>query len=164
FDALLWVAHMSYFHGVANKGIGPELFHPLVLVRDLLVVAVCAVVIAEIYRPHLDRVRMTHQGGPDGPDPLAGVLADPAERLVTRPTAERAGARPTGARSAGTPSAGSRSAGSRSAGARSAGAQANSASASEQSGPPAAPLEFRADPSDPGGADPTDPETKDPIR
>nr|WP_314036579.1 glycosyltransferase 87 family protein [Dietzia sp. CH92] len=165
FDALLWVAHMSYFHGVANKGIGPELFHPLVLVRDLLVVAVCAVVIAEIYRPHLDRVRMTHQGGPDGPDPLAGVLADPAERLVTRPAADRAVARPTGVRSAGV-----RSAGTRSAGARSASAQANSAvqaiaaSASEQSGPPAAPLEFRADPSDPGGADPADPETKDPIR
>lgn len=104
FDALLWVAHMSYFHGVANKGIGAEVFHPLVLVRDLLVVAVCAVVILEIYRPHLDRVRMTHQGTPDGPDPLAGVLADPDEPLVvaaraygeTRADGERPGDAPPG--------------------------------------------------------------------
>lgn len=83
FDALLWVAHMAYFRGVADKGIGAEWFHPLVLVRDLLVVAVCAVVILEIYRPHLDRVRMTHQDAPGGPDPLAGVLADPREEKVS---------------------------------------------------------------------------------
>lgn len=85
FDALLWVAHMSYFNGVANKGIGPETFHPLVLVRDLMVVAICAVVIREIYRPHLDLVRMTHQGTPGGPDPLAGVLAYPDEPLIEAP-------------------------------------------------------------------------------
>ena len=54
----------------------------LVLVRDLMVVAICVVVIREIYRPHLDLVRMTHQGTPGGPDPLAGVLADPGEPLV----------------------------------------------------------------------------------
>ena len=85
FDALLWVAHMSYFHGVANKGIGPETFHPLVLVRDLMVVAICVVVIREIYRPHLDLVRMAHQGTPGGPDPLAGVLAAPDEPLIEPP-------------------------------------------------------------------------------
>jgi len=88
FDALLWVAHMSYFHGAANKGIGPEVFHPLVLIRDLLVVAICVVVIREIYRPHLDLVRMTHQGTPEGPDPLAGVLANPDEPPV-RPDGDR---------------------------------------------------------------------------
>lgn len=85
FDALLWVAHMAYFRGVAEKGIGPETFHVLVLVRGLLVVAVCVVVIVEIYRPHRDLVRMTHQGSPDGPDPLAGVLAVPEEPLVDSP-------------------------------------------------------------------------------
>lgn len=79
FDALLWVAHMSYFHGVANKGIDPELFHVLVLVRNLLVVAVCVAVIVEIYRPDLDLVRRSHRGAPYGTDPLAGVLAGPLE-------------------------------------------------------------------------------------
>lgn len=79
FDALLWVAHMSYFHGVANGGIGAETFHPLVLVRNLLVVAICVLVIREIYRPHLDLVRLAHQDSPGGPDPLAGVLAAPGE-------------------------------------------------------------------------------------
>ena len=83
FDALLWIAHMSYFHGVANKGIDPELFHVLVLARNLLVVAVCVVVIVEIYRPDLDMVRRSHAGDPAGTDPLAGVLADPREPLVT---------------------------------------------------------------------------------
>ncbi|GLB63285.1 membrane protein [Dietzia sp. NCCP-2495] len=78
FDALLWVAHMSYFHGVANKGIDPELFHSLVLVRDALVVAVCVVVIVEIYQPGRDLVRRSHRGDPGGTDPLAGVLAEPA--------------------------------------------------------------------------------------
>lgn len=87
FDALLWVAHMSYFHGVADKGIGADTFHPLVLVRNLLVVAICVVVIREIYRPHLDLVRMAHQGTPEGPDPLAGVLAAPDEPLVAPATA-----------------------------------------------------------------------------
>ena len=82
FDALLWVAHMSFFHGVANGGIDPELFHLLVLVRNLLVVAVCVAVIVEIYRPGLDLVRRSHQNSPDGTDPLAGVLADPAERIT----------------------------------------------------------------------------------
>ncbi|MCT2273083.1 glycosyltransferase family 87 protein [Dietzia cinnamea] len=146
FDALLWVAHMSYFHGVANKGIGPELFHPLVLVRDLLVLAVCAVVITEIYRPHLDRVRMTHQGSPEGPDPLAGVLADPGERLVARPTGA---VRPAGATRS-TMAAGA--------------ARHGGPSSPGSPGSPAAPLAFRAAPSDTGGALPTDPETKDPIR
>ena len=84
FDALLWVAHMSYFHGVANRGIDPELFHLLVLTRNLLVVAVCVAVIVEIYRPELDLVRRSHWNSPDGTDPLAGVLADagPAAPLV----------------------------------------------------------------------------------
>lgn len=85
FDALLWIAHMSYFHGVSEKGIGPETFHVLVAIRGLLVVAVCAVVIVEIYKPHRDLVRMSHQGTPGGPDPLAGVLADPDEPLVEVP-------------------------------------------------------------------------------
>ena len=32
---------------------------------------------------------MTHQGTPEGPDPLAGVLADPDEPLVVAPPARR---------------------------------------------------------------------------
>lgn len=91
FDALLWVAHMSYFHGVADRGIDPELFHVLVLARDLLVVAVCVVVIVEIYRPDLDLVRRSHQGDPGGTDPLAGVLADPAEPLAVGAVGRSAG-------------------------------------------------------------------------
>lgn len=89
FDALLWVAHMSYFHGVQNKGLNPEWFHSLVLVRDLLVLAVCAAVVHEIYRPSRDLVRLAHEGTGYGTDPLAGVLADPAAEEAERARAER---------------------------------------------------------------------------
>src|SRR5699024_3062864 len=75
FDALLWVAHMAYCRGAEGQGIGTETFHPLVLVRDLLVVELCVVVVMESYRPNRDRVRRTHEGTTEGPDPRDGPLA-----------------------------------------------------------------------------------------
>ncbi|WP_333619792.1 glycosyltransferase family 87 protein [Dietzia sp.] len=74
FDALLWVAHMSYFAGTESKGLNPEWFHLLVLIRDGLVVYVCAAIVWEIYRPSRDLVRRWHADLPGG-DPLLGTLA-----------------------------------------------------------------------------------------
>ncbi|ANI94039.1 glycosyltransferase family 87 protein [Dietzia timorensis] len=74
FDALLWIAHMSYFAGTDAKGLNPEWFGMLVIIRNLLVVAVCAAIIFEIYRPARDRVRRWHADLP-GADPLLGTLA-----------------------------------------------------------------------------------------
>ena len=74
FDALLWVAHMSYFAGTDAKGLNPEWFGMLVIIRNVLVLAVCAAIIYEIYRPACDRVRRWHTDLP-GADPLLGTLA-----------------------------------------------------------------------------------------
>lgn len=78
FDALLWIAHMSYFAGTQAKGLNPEWFHLLVLVRDGLVVYVCAAIVWEIYRPGRDLVRRWHTDLPGG-DPLLGSFAPDAE-------------------------------------------------------------------------------------
>ena len=95
FDALLWIAHMSYFHGVDKKGLNAEWFHSLVLVRDVLVLAVCAAVIWEIYRPARDLVRRTHEDAECGPDPLAGVLAgQPREPRTDDSEVRKPGKRP----------------------------------------------------------------------
>ena len=98
FDALLWVAHMSYFAGTDKHGLDAEWFYSLVLIRDLLVVGVCAAIIVEIYRPALDLVRRTHAGSEFGEDPLAGPLAEPAraprERRRVAPRGIAKGVRP----------------------------------------------------------------------
>ena len=75
FDAFLWIAHMSHFWGPENLGLNAEWFYALVLIRNLLVVGVCAVIIRHMFRPGLDPVRGAHGGR----DPLAG---DVAPRLV----------------------------------------------------------------------------------
>lgn len=74
YDALLWVAHMSYFSGQDHKGLNAEWFHVLVLGRNALVVAICVAIVIEIFRPERDVVRRWHQDLPGG-DPLLGTLA-----------------------------------------------------------------------------------------
>ncbi len=146
FDALLWVAHMSYFHGAANRGIDPELFHLLVLVRNLLVVAVCVVVIIEIYRPGLDLVRRSHRDCPQGTDPLAGVLADPAERIVSGVVGRTVGRHALRAAAGPTP-----------------GASAAAPAAGAPAADPAAPLEYRAQSTGPAAASPAPPSPAPPA-
>ena len=74
YDALLWIAHMSYFAGAEHKGLNAEWFGILVLGRNALVIAVCAAVIYEIFRPAQDVVRQWH-GDLPGADPLLGAFA-----------------------------------------------------------------------------------------
>lgn len=69
-DALVWVPRMLYLYGEANKGLPEQPFTITVLLRDIAVVALCALVIREIYRPELDLVRA--RGGVD--DPAGGVF------------------------------------------------------------------------------------------
>ncbi len=56
-DALVWVPRMLYLYGEQNKGLPEEWFTMTVLLRDLAVVSLCALVIRQIYRPHLDLAR-----------------------------------------------------------------------------------------------------------
>ncbi len=68
-DALVWVPRMYYYLGESNKGLPEQWFTATVLLRDVAVIALCALVIREIYRPDLDVVRQFYVD-----DPAGGVL------------------------------------------------------------------------------------------
>ncbi|WP_067695470.1 glycosyltransferase family 87 protein [Nocardia jejuensis] len=68
-DALVWVPRMYYYLGTDRKGIPEQWFTGTVILRDLAVVALCALIIRQIYRPEEDPVR---RDGAD--DPVGGVL------------------------------------------------------------------------------------------
>ena len=71
-DALVWVPRMLYLFGEQNRGLPEQCFTATVLLRDLAVVALCALVIRQIYRPEFDLVRC--HGRID--DPAGGVFDD----------------------------------------------------------------------------------------
>jgi uncharacterized membrane protein len=78
-DALVWVPRMLYYLGEDKKGLPQDYFLATVVVRDLLVVAICMLIIREIYRPDLDPVR---RAGDD--DPTGGVLENAPDRPARR--------------------------------------------------------------------------------
>lgn len=56
-DALVWVPRMYYLYGNPNRSLPEQFFTTTVLARDLAVMALCALVIRQIYRPDEDLVR-----------------------------------------------------------------------------------------------------------
>ncbi len=81
-DALVWVPRMFYYLGEDKKGLPEQWFTGTVLLRDIAVVALCVLVIRQIYRPAEDLVR---RDGAD--DPVGGVLngtPDPEFPLLPR--------------------------------------------------------------------------------
>jgi len=56
-DALVWVPRMYYLYGNPNRGLPEQFFTTTVLLRDIAVVALCALVLWQIYRPEEDLVR-----------------------------------------------------------------------------------------------------------
>jgi uncharacterized membrane protein len=94
-DAYLWMPRLGYFLNLADpaRGNSPQVFVGVVLVRDALVLALCAIVVGTIYRPASDPVR---RDGSD--DPAGGVLdGAPDVRTLSR-EARRAGPRSPGSR------------------------------------------------------------------
>jgi uncharacterized membrane protein len=75
-DALVWVPTMLYQRGT-HGGIGEGWFLGAVLARDAALLVVCAVVLAEIYRPARDLLRAS--GEDDG---CGGVLAGAPDRVT----------------------------------------------------------------------------------
>jgi uncharacterized membrane protein len=73
-DAYVWWPRLGYFLGLAEPGQGnsPERFLTVVLVRDALVVVLCAMIIHTIYRPERDPVRKEGVDDPAG-GPLDGA-------------------------------------------------------------------------------------------
>ena len=95
-DALVWIPRMLYLYGEANRGLPQEWFTATVLVRDIAVMALCTLVIRQIYRPDLDLVRWNGRvddptGGPFDRAPDAPPKWLPAwlrPRVATAPGAE----------------------------------------------------------------------------
>ncbi|QUR65718.1 glycosyltransferase family 87 protein [Mycobacterium spongiae] len=56
-DALVWVPRMYYLYGNPSRSLPEQWFTATVLLRDIAVMALCALVIRQIYRPEEDLVR-----------------------------------------------------------------------------------------------------------
>ncbi len=76
-DALVWFPRMYYYLGTDKKGVPEQWFTGTVVVRDLVVIGLCALIIRQIYRPAEDLVR---GGGVD--DPVGGILDRAADPLL----------------------------------------------------------------------------------
>lgn len=76
-DALVWAPRMAYYLGESQKGLPEDWFLGFVVARDIAVLALCALVIYEIYHPARDLVR---QYGED--DPAGGVFDGAPDRFV----------------------------------------------------------------------------------
>ncbi|GAB3009256.1 glycosyltransferase family 87 protein [Mycobacterium bourgelatii] len=69
-DALVWVPRMYYLYGNQSRSLPEQWFTTTVLLRDIAVMALCALVVRQIYRPSEDLVRW--MGRID--DPSGGVF------------------------------------------------------------------------------------------
>lgn len=69
-DMLVWVPRMLFLYGEQNRGLPEQWFTAAVLLRDIAVIALCALVIRQIHRPELDLVRC----GGQVDDPSGGVF------------------------------------------------------------------------------------------
>jgi uncharacterized membrane protein len=78
-DALVWVPRMMYYLGLDHKGLPVEWFLGTVLIRDAVVIALCALVVHEIYHPERDLVR---KFGDD--DPAGGVLDGADDKFILK--------------------------------------------------------------------------------
>ncbi|MPZ64230.1 MAG: DUF2029 domain-containing protein [Pseudonocardiaceae bacterium] len=87
-DALVWFPRMSFYLGVERDGLPVEWFLGAVVLRDAVVVALCVLVLREIWRPELDVVRHPTAPGigtPPDDDPHGGVLDRAPDALVLGP-------------------------------------------------------------------------------
>lgn len=73
-DAAVWAPRMYYYLGTANKGLPEGWFLGAVVLRDLMVVLLCAVIVYEILNPVRDKVRVALSARSERP---AGAVDDP---------------------------------------------------------------------------------------
>ncbi|WP_253830041.1 glycosyltransferase family 87 protein [Prauserella aidingensis] len=81
-DALVWAPRMLSYVDVSEKGLPDDWFLGTVVVRDLMVVALCVLIVREIYRPSADQVRCPSGPGSGDDDPLGGVLSGSRDAVV----------------------------------------------------------------------------------
>ena len=82
-DAVQWIPRMRFYQGIPGGWPVTPLLD-MIVVRDLAVVALCGLVIYEIYHPERDLVR---RAGDD--DPAGGVLDGAPDTFTLRPGARR---------------------------------------------------------------------------
>jgi uncharacterized membrane protein len=87
-DALVWAPRMAFYLGDDKKGLPIDWFLSFVILRDLAVIALCALVVYEIYHPARDLVRRGGDGTPLD-DPAGGVLDGAPDRLTLQVTGLR---------------------------------------------------------------------------
>lgn len=85
-DALVWAPRMYYYLGTDNNGLPEGWFLGTVLLRDAMVIALCALIVREILRPQRDKVRQTlnvpSQRVPDAvDDPCGGAFDGQPDRV-----------------------------------------------------------------------------------
>lgn len=66
-EALLWIPRSFYYLGPDAKGLTPEPFLAMVLLRDAMVVLLCVLVVRSILRPETDPIRSDGLDDPDWP-------------------------------------------------------------------------------------------------
>jgi uncharacterized membrane protein len=95
-DAVVWVPRMYYLYGNPNRSLPEQFFTTTILLRDIAVIALCALVIRQMYRPHEDLVRWGGRvddptGGPfdRAPDAPPAWLPDWLRPVGMRRCAER---------------------------------------------------------------------------
>jgi uncharacterized membrane protein len=74
-DALVWVPLMLYLSGDQKAGLPEQPFTATVLLRDLAVMALCALVVWQVFHPERDLVRF----GGRIDDPSGGILQNAAD-------------------------------------------------------------------------------------
>ncbi len=74
-DALVWIPRMFYLYGDQTRGLPEQPFTITVLLRDLAVLALCALVVWQIYHPERDLVRF----GGRVDDPSGGIYENTAD-------------------------------------------------------------------------------------
>jgi uncharacterized membrane protein len=77
-EALVWMMTMLNYLGTANRGIGVQWFYMSAIVRDLVVLALMALVVRDVLRPDHDVVRTSWPGVDD---PAGGVLDGSADQF-----------------------------------------------------------------------------------
>ena len=83
-EAVLWVPRLLWYLGTDNKGVDVQWFFLAVGVRDVAVVVLMALVVRDVWRPELDRVR---RSWPGTDDPAGGVLDGAMDRRTLRRSA-----------------------------------------------------------------------------
>src|SRR6202012_3255910 len=92
-DALVWVPRMYYLYSVPDRGLPQQGFTATVLLRDIAVLALCALVVRQIYRPEEDLIRWGGRVGGPGDGPAGRGFRPPRRRAAALAAAGAAPAR-----------------------------------------------------------------------